>query len=45
MKHYIDWYIQLRNKGYGRFYSIMWARYNYQRYNLDGTYLKGGKRT
>lgn len=43
--HYWNWFKQLRRKGYPFVYSLSWAWYNYQRYNLDGTYLKNGKRT
>jgi len=43
--HYWNWFKQLREKGYSFVYSLQWAWYNSKRYNLDGTYLKNGKRT
>jgi len=37
-KHFYDWYVKLREQGYGRFTSFTSARFNYEHFKIDGTY-------
>jgi len=45
LERYWAWYRKLRQQDHARYMCLLWAWYNYQRYNIDGSYLPNGKRT